>query len=194
MTKKSAIDLPVLAFESKKRWEAWLAKNHAKSPGIWLRFFKKDSGVETVSHAEALDAALCYGWIDGQLAKHDERSWLRKFTPRRPKSIWSKRNIQHVKRLMEEGKMKPAGLEEVERAKSDGRWGKAYDSPSKMVVPEDFLEMLSKNKRARSFFETLNKANRYSIAWRFQTAKEPETRDKRMKAIIEMLAKGEKFH
>ena len=186
--------LPIIAFGSQKKWEAWLAKYHRKSPGIWIRFFKKDSDVPSVSYDEALDAALCYGWIDGQLAKHDERSWLRKFTPRKPKSVWSKRNVGHVQRLNREGRMKQAGLEEAERAKADGRWGKAYDSPSNMTVPEDFIKLLSKNRNAKAFFDTLNKTNKYSIAWRLQTAKKPETRDKRMNAIIEMLARGETFH
>ena len=186
--------LPIIAFGSQKKWEAWLAKYHRKSSGIWIRFFKKDSDVPSVSYDEALDAALCYGWIDGQLAKHDERSWLRKFTPRKPKSVWSKRNVGHVQRLTREGRMKQAGLEEVERAKADGRWGKAYDSPSNMIVPEDFIKLLSKNRKAKAFFDTLNKTNKYSIAWRLQTAKKPETRDKRMNAIIEMLARGETFH
>ena len=194
MNEKGSVDPHIIGFESQKKWEAWLAKNHAKSPGVRLQFFKKDSGVATVSYPEALDVALCYGWIDGQLAKHDESSWLRKFTPRRPKSIWSKRNIQHVERLIEEGRIKRAGLEEVERAKADGRWGKAYDAPSKMVMPEDFLAKLSKNRKAMAFFETLNKANRYAIAWRLQTAKRLATRAARMNAIIEMLAKGETFH
>lgn len=190
----SKTDLPILSFKSQKDWASWLVKNHAKSNGIWLRLFKKDSGVATVTYAEALDEALCYGWIDGQLDKYDEKSWLRKFTPRRSKSIWSKKNIEHLNRLTDSGKMKPAGLKEVEAAKADGRWGKAYDSPSAMQVPEDFLKELSKNKKAKAFFETLNKANTYAIAWRLQTAKRPETRAKRMQAILKMLKRGEKFH
>jgi uncharacterized protein YdeI (YjbR/CyaY-like superfamily) len=194
MKQKAAQDLPIMGFESQKSWEAWLARNQGKSSGIWLRFFKKDSGVSTVSYPEALDIALCYGWIDGQLAKHDEKSWLRKFTPRRPRSIWSKRNIQHVERLRGERRMQPAGLEEVERAKADGRWGKAYDSSSEMMMPEDFLALLSKNRKASAFFEMLNKTNRYSIVWRLQTAKRPDTRKRRMQAIIQMLARGETFH
>jgi uncharacterized protein YdeI (YjbR/CyaY-like superfamily) len=148
----------------------------------------------TVTYAEALDEALCYGWIDGQLEKYDEKSWLRKFTPRRPKSVWSKRNIEHVNRLVDAGKMKPAGLKEMEAAKADGRWGRAYDSPSAMQVPQDFLAELSKHKKAQIFFETLNKANTYAIAWRLQTAKKPETREKRMKKFIQMLENGEKLH
>jgi uncharacterized protein YdeI (YjbR/CyaY-like superfamily) len=187
-------DFEIIAFPSAKEWERWLAKTHASSSGIWLRFFKKGSGVGSVTHAEALDAALCYGWIDGQLKKHDEKSWLRKFTPRRPKSFWSRRNRELVDQLAKARKMRPAGFKEVEAAKADGRWNNAYDSPSKMVVPEDFMKELSKNKNARIFFETLNKANTYAIAWRLQTAKKPETREKRMRAIIGMLARGKAFH
>jgi uncharacterized protein YdeI (YjbR/CyaY-like superfamily) len=187
-------DLEIIAFPSAKEWERWLAKTHASSRGVWLRLFKKESGVASVTHAEALAAALCYGWIDGQLKKHDEESWLRKFTPRRPQSVWSKRNRELVDQLAESGKMRAAGLKEVEAAKSDGRWTRAYDSPSNMTVPEDFMKELSKNKKAQSFFETLNKANTYAIAWRLQTAKKPETREKRMKAIIEMLGKRKAFH
>ncbi len=186
--------LPIISFKSPKAWASWLDKNHAKSSGIWLRLFKKDSGVASVTYAEALDEALCYGWIDGQLEKCDEKSWLRKFTPRRPKSVWSKKNIEHANRLIQAGKMKPAGRQEVEAAKADGRWGRAYDSPSAMQVPEDFLKELSKDKKAKAFFETLNKANTYAIAWRLQTAKKPETRAKRMQAILEMLKRGERFH
>jgi uncharacterized protein YdeI (YjbR/CyaY-like superfamily) len=188
------VDLPIIAFKSQKDWANWLAKNHAKSGGIWLRLFKKDSGVASVTYAEALDEALCHGWIDGQLDKYDEKSWLRKFTPRRPKSVWSKRNIEYVNLLMDAGKMKPAGLKEVEAAKADGRWGRAYDSPSAMQVPDDFLKELSRDKKAKAFFETLNKANTYAIAWRLQTAKKPETRARRMQAILAMLKKGENFH
>ncbi len=190
----SKTDLQIISFKSQKDWASWLAKNHAKSNGVWLRLFKKDSGVASVAYDEALDEALCYGWIDGQLEKHDDKSWLRKFTPRRPQSVWSKRNIEHVNRLIQAGKMKSSGLKEVEAAKADGRWERAYDSPSAMQVPKDFLKELSKDKKAKAFFETLNKANTYAIAWRLQTAKKPETRAKRMKAILEMLTRGEKFH
>jgi uncharacterized protein YdeI (YjbR/CyaY-like superfamily) len=184
----------IIEFPSAKEWERWLAKKHEDSAGVWIRFFKKGSGIASVTHAEALLAALCFGWIDGPLKKHDEHSWLHKFAPRRPRSIWSKRNRELVEQLAVDGKMKPAGSKEVEAAKADGRWDRAYDSPSKMTVPEDFLNELSKNKKARTFFETLNKANTYAITWRLQTAKKPDTRERRMSAIIEMLAKGEKFH
>lgn len=185
---------PILSFASAQEWAAWLAKNQASSSGIWLRFFKKGSDKKTVVYAEALDEALCHGWIDGQLKGRDEASYLQKFTPRRPKSVWSKINTQHVERLINVGKMKPTGLGKVEEAKKDGRWEKAYDSPGKMTVPTDFLKELAKDKKAKAFFGTLNRANTYAIAWRLQTAKRPETREKRMKAILAMLAKGEKFH
>ena len=190
----SKTEVPIRSFKSSEEWASWLAKNHAKSNGIWLRFFKKDSDVATVTYAEALDEALCYGWIDGQLKKYDEKSWLRKFTPRRPNSVWSKRNLEHISRLTAAGRMKPAGLKEVKAAQADGRWERAYDSPSAMQVPEDFLKELSKNKKAKAFFETLNKANIYAIAWRLQTAKKRETRAKRMQAILEKLEREEKFH
>lgn len=187
-------DLPILSFKSQKDWASWLAKNHTASNGIWLRFFKKDSGVPSVTYAEALDEALCYGWIDGRLDPYDEKSWLRRFTPRRPRSPWSKRNIEHVNRLTAAGRMKPAGLKEVEAAKKDGRWDKAYDPQGAMEMPADFLQALAKDKKAKAFFESLNRANHYAIAWRLQTAKRPETRARRMQAILAMLKKGEKFH
>jgi len=196
-------DLPVIFFETGQEWRKWLEQNHTDLKGVWLRFYKKGTGKTSLNHDTALDEALCYGWIDGQArlndavgqAKaYDSESYLQKFTPRRPRSIWSKRNIEHVARLEKEGKMQPAGWKEVEAAKTDGRWARAYDSPANMVIPEDFLSELSKDKKALAFFETLNKTNTYAIAWRLQTAKRPETREKRKKLIIEMLARGEKFH
>ncbi len=194
MNINTSANLQIISFESAQEWEEWLAENHASSGGIWLCFFKKGSGREALTYAEALDVALCYGWIDGQAKKRDELSYLQKFTPRRPRSVWSKRNTEHIERLIEAGRMKPAGLKEVEKAKADGRWQRAYDSPGNMTIPQDFLEALSRNEKAKAFFETLNKTNTYAIAWRLQTAKRPETREKRMKAIIEMLERGEKFH
>lgn len=192
MTQKS--ELPVRSFASAAAFEAWLEKNHARSQGLWLRFFKKAASGKSLSHKEALDVALCYGWIDGQLKKFDDTSYLHKFTPRGAKSVWSKMNCQHVERLTKEGWMRPAGLAAVAAAKQDGRWGQAYDSPSTMEVPADFLAALARNKKAKLFFDTLNRANRYSIAWRLQTAKTPETRQKRIAAIVAMLGRGEAFH
>ena len=186
--------LKIHAFKKASDWKKWLEKNHAKSMGIWLRFFKKGSGIPSVTYAEALDEALCYGWIDSQLQKYDEVSYLQKFTPRRAKSIWSKRNIEHVARLVKEGRMQPAGKREMEAARTDGRWEIAYDSSGTMEVPADFLKELSKNKKAKAFFESLNRANTYAIAWRLQTAKRPQTRARRMKALLEMLKAGKKLH
>jgi len=184
----------VLPFETPGAFEKWLAKHHNKVDGILLRFFKKESGKKSITYKEAVDEALCYGWIDGRANKFDAESWIQKFTPRRPKSIWSKRNIENVERLTTLAKMKPAGLEEVAKAKADGRWTRAYDSPKEMQLPDDFMKALVKNKKAKAFFETLNKTNKYAIGWRLQTAKKPETKEKRIKAIIEMLSKEEKFH
>jgi uncharacterized protein YdeI (YjbR/CyaY-like superfamily) len=192
--KPPGVDYAVLSFPSAAAWRRWLAQTHADSGGVWVRFFKKSSANKSLTHEEALGVALCYGWIDGQLKKYDEESWLHKFTPRRSASIWSKRNRELAESLIAAGKMRAAGLKEVSLAKADGRWHRAYDSPGKMTVPEDFLERLSKNKKAMRFFETLNRANNYAIAWRLQTAKKPETREKRMQVIIEMLAEGRTFH
>ena len=185
--------MAILSFPSSLGFRRWL-QNHRQSDGIWLRIYKKDSGVATVTYAEALDQALCFGWIDGQKKPYDKQSWLQKFTPRRPKSGWSKNNNQHAERLIQSRAMTSAGLKEVNAAKADGRWKAAYDSFSNARVPDDFLKALAKNKKAQAFFRTLNKTNLYSIAYRLQTAKKPETREKRMGAIVAQLARGEKFH
>jgi uncharacterized protein YdeI (YjbR/CyaY-like superfamily) len=192
--KLSKSEYPELFFETPAEWRDWLEQNHSLEKGVWLRFYKKGSGVVSLNYSGALDEALCFGWIDGQSKSIDESSYLQKFTPRRARSIWSKRNIEHIARLIAEGKMKPSGLKEAEAAKTDGRWQKAYDSPANMTLPEDFLIELSKDKIAFAFFKTLNKTNTYAITWRLQTAKKPETREKRMKIILEMLSRGEKFH
>ena len=184
----------ILCFRTPAEFRKWLAANHRQSNGIWLRIFKKDSGERSVSYAEALDQALCFGWIDGQKQGHDEVSWRQRFTPRRAKSGWSKINTQHAERLIKARRMKAAGRAEIDAAKKDGRWTAAYDSPSKATVPEDFLVALRKNKKATKFFQSLNKANLYAIAYRLQTAKKPETRQKRMEMILAMLGKGQKFH
>jgi uncharacterized protein YdeI (YjbR/CyaY-like superfamily) len=187
-------EYPVLSFDNSAAFRKWLEKNHAEAPGIWLRIYKKKSGVDSINYDLALDEALCYGWIDGQVKTYDEQSYIQKFTHRRARSMWSKRNIEHVARLEKDGKMKPSGIKEVETAKADGRWYVSYDSPANMTVPEDFLKELSKDKKSAEFFKSLSKANQYAINWRLQTAKKPETREKRMKLILEMLAKGQKFH
>src|ERR1700758_1356161 len=191
---ESKIDIPVIEFQSAEAWRTWLSKNGEVSKGVWLKIFKKDSNEKTITYAEALEESLCYGWIDGQKKSFDEQAWLQKFCPRGAKSIWSKVNIAHIERLTKAGKMKPQGLEAVALAKADGRWEKAYDSLSKMTVPEDFIKELSKNKKAHEFYKTLNKTNLFSITFKLQTAKKTETRQKRMEAIINMLSKGQKFH
>ncbi|MGC8518945.1 MAG: YdeI/OmpD-associated family protein [Steroidobacteraceae bacterium] len=182
------------SFRSSREFRAWLAKEHARAPGLLLRIYKKHSGIPSVTYAEALDQALCFGWIDGQKLPFDANSWVQKFTPRRTKSLWSKRNVAHVDRLIQEGHMMPAGLKEVEAAKADGRWTNAYDSSATATVPPEFVQELARNAKAKQFYATLNKANLYSIAYRLQTAKRAETKVKRIKMIVEMLARGEKFH
>ena len=184
-------DAPTLVFQNQKAWAAWLAKNHGKSFGVWLRMAKKASGLQSVSHSEALEAALCYGWIDGQTKSADENAWLQKFTPRTKKSIWSKINRQKALALIEAGQMKLAGLEEIERAKKDGRWDAAYDSPRAATVPDDLQAALEGNARAKAFFTTLSGQNRYAILFRIQTAKKADTRARRIQQFIEMLAKNE---
>jgi uncharacterized protein YdeI (YjbR/CyaY-like superfamily) len=187
-------DLEIQPFSSPAAFRKWLSSNHRKSPGIWLQIFKKGSDTATITYAEALDEALCYGWIDGQKQAHDAHSYLQKFTPRRARGGWSKINTQHAERLIRDGRMKPAGQSEIDAAKADGRWQSAYDSPSNATFPEDFLATLRKDPAAQAFFDSLNKANRYAIAYRLQTAKKPETRERRMTLILGMLSRGESFH
>jgi len=187
-------EYPNIPFASALVWEEWLAEHHAAADGVWIMVAKKASGIASVTHDEALDVALCYGWIDGQGKTFDDTYYLQKFTPRRPKSLWSKRNIEKVAALTAAGKMQPAGLAEVEAAKRDGRWDAAYDSPKNMVVPDDFMQALAENRQAQEFFSTLNQANRYAIGWRLQTAKKPETRQRRFDALLAMLERGEKLH
>ncbi|MDQ5818002.1 MAG: YdeI/OmpD-associated family protein [Actinomycetota bacterium] len=187
-------DLPIIPFASRDAWEAWLQEQHATSEGLWLKFAKKDSGIETVTYSEAVEAALCYGWIDGQKASFDDHYWLQRFTPRRPRSKWSKINRQKATELIERGEMKPAGLREVERAKADGRWDAAYDAQSTATVPEDLRRELDKNDRAREFFATLDSANRYAILYQIQDAKRPETRARRIQKYVAMLNEQKKIY
>lgn len=187
-------DQPVMLFASQKDWAKWLDKNHAASSGIWMRLAKKTAELKSVNYAEALDVALCYGWIDGQKKSYDADSWLQKFTPRGAKSVWSKINRGKAEELIAAGKMTPAGLLAIEKAKQDGRWEAAYDSQSKATVPEDFQSELEGNPKAKEFFVSLNSANRYAILFRIQTAKKAETRGKRIQQFIQMLEKGEKIH
>ena len=187
-------DYSIIAFKDAAIWRQWLADNHACTEGVWVLIYKKATNVPTITYAEALDDALCYGWIDGQRKSHDERSFLQKFTPRRPRSMWSKRNIEHITRLAEANLLTDAGLLEVEKAKADGRWAAAYDAPSNMQVPDYFLAELHKHPKAEAFFNDLNKTNKYAIAWRLQTAKTDATRQSRTEKFIAMLSVGEKFH
>jgi uncharacterized protein YdeI (YjbR/CyaY-like superfamily) len=192
--KNTIPELQVLSFASPEAFETWMDKNHETSPGIWVQFYKKASGIPTITYTEAVLTALCYGWIDSQAKSLDETSYLQKFTPRRTKSIWSAVNTARIEQLTKAGKMKPAGLLQVTAAKQDGRWQAAYAPPSTMEMPEEFLTALNANEKAKAFFATLNKTNTYAIGWRLQTAKKPETRTKRIALIIGMLERGEKFH
>jgi len=187
-------DYPVLLFEHRRAWEDWLERNHDGERGVWVRLARKDSALRSVSRAEALDVALCYGWIDGQSKSADDESWLQKFTPRGARSIWSKRNREHVERLISSGEMRAPGLAAVEAAKSDGRWDRAYDPPSTAEVPPDFQAALDEQPDAKEFFETLGSQNRYAILHRIQTAVKPETRARRIAEFIGMLVRKETLH
>jgi uncharacterized protein YdeI (YjbR/CyaY-like superfamily) len=187
-------ELPTIAFASRDAWRAWLAEQHQASPGLWLKIAKKGSGIDSVSYADALDVALCHGWIDGQKAAFDDSYWLQRFTPRKPRSRWSKLNCDRALRLIEAREMKPAGLAEVERAQADGRWEAAYDGQSAATVPDDLERALDANERARDFFATLNRVNRYAILYRINDAKRPETRARRIEKYVAMLARREKLH
>src|SRR5882724_7341475 len=186
--------LPIIAFASAADWEKWLSAQPRTSKGLWLKLAKKESGVATVSRQEAIDGALCYGWIDGQLDKFDERYWLIRFTPRSRKSKWSKINQVRAQELIEQKRMNAPGLEEVNNAKTDGRWEAAYAPQSKATVPDDLQAALNRNARAKQFFSTLNSVNRYAILYRIHDAKKPETRADRIKKFVEMLARGETLH
>jgi uncharacterized protein YdeI (YjbR/CyaY-like superfamily) len=190
----AADGLPVLSFATQQEWDAWLAERHADTPGLWLQIAKAGTGLRTVSYAEALESALCYGWIDGQKAALDDQHWLQKFTPRRPRSIWSRVNRAKAETLLAAGRMQPAGLRQVELAKADGRWTAAYDSQRTIVVPPDFQAELDRHAGARAFFGGLDSRNRYAILLRIQTAKKPATRFARIQRFIEMLSRREKIY
>jgi uncharacterized protein YdeI (YjbR/CyaY-like superfamily) len=181
-------DLPRLAFGGWQEWEDWLAGQHQSSPGLWLKIAKKDAGSSTVSYAEAIDCALCFGWIDGQKGKLDDEYWLQRFTPRKPRSKWSKINREKAERLITEGRMRPAGLAQVEAARADGRWEAAYEGQATATVPPDLAAELDGNPAARDFFGTLTGVNRYAILYRIQDAKRPETRARRIATFVAMLA------
>ena len=189
-----ASETGIRLFPTSTSWETWLEKNHGAHSGLWLRLAKKDSGLKTVTYFEALEVALCYGWIDSQKKGHDEVSWIQRFTPRGPKSIWSRINKEKATAFIKSGRMKPAGLKAIEAARQNGQWDAAYDSQSRIPVPVDFEKELKKNKKAAAFFAGLNSANRYAILFRIQTAKKLETRTKRIAQFIGMLEKDEKLH
>ncbi len=186
--------LPVMSFGSTDAWDAWLAAHHADSPGLWLKIAKKGAAGTTISYSDALDVALCHGWIDGQKGRYDDDYWLQRFTPRKPASKWSKINTERAAALTASGRMRPAGLREVERAQADGRWEQAYESQSRITVPEDLARALAANERASAFFATLDSANRYAILYRISAAKRPETRAKRIDTYVAMLSEHKKIH
>ena len=187
-------DLPVLAFGSPQSWRDWLAANHQTSSGLWLKIAKKGADTPTVSYAEAIDGALCYGWIDGQKGKLDDDYWLQRFTPRKSRSRWSKINREKAERLIAEGLMQPTGLREVEAARADGRWDAAYEGQATAAVPPDLARELDLNPVAKEFFATLNSANRYAILYRIQDAKRPQTRASRIAKYVAMLNEHKTIH
>ena len=187
-------DLPIILFASGAELEAWLEAEHAESEGIWLKIAKKGSGVGSVSYAEAVELGLCFGWIDGQGKRFDDRHYLQRFTPRRPRSKWSRLNRDRVEALVAAGRMRPSGLAAVEAARADGRWDAAYEPPSTAEVPPDLERELARDRSAREAFEALDGANRYAIIYRLNEAKRPETRERRLQKFVEMLRRGERIH
>jgi uncharacterized protein YdeI (YjbR/CyaY-like superfamily) len=192
--KRGKAELPVLSFETAAQLASWIKSQPSDSPGLWLRLGKKASALKTVSYQEALDVALAWGWIDGQLKAYDRDSWLRKFLPRGARSIWSKINRDKALALVAAGRMQPPGLAQLERAQKDGRWRAAYDSPSNAQPPPDLLAALSKSPAAAAFFKTLESRNRYAVLFRIQAAKKPQTRIRKVRELVAMLERGEKIH
>jgi len=186
--------LPIRRFPSERDWAAWLERNHGRSPGLWLQIAKKGAKVPSVSYPEALDVALCYGWIDGQKRPQSDTFWLQKFGPRAKTGLWSRLNREKALALVAAGRMRPSGMAEIQRAKADGRWKGAYDSARVSTVPEDLERALKRNAKARRFFEALDRANRYAILFRLQTAKKAETRARRLAGFLKMLEQGRKIH
>lgn len=189
-----AKDLPVIEFPSGDAFEEWLEQEHDRSEGLWVKIAKKGSGIATVSYGEALDVALCFGWIDGQKAAFDETHWLQRFTPRRARSRWSKINCDRVAELAEHGLVRPAGLREIERARADGRWDAAYESQRTATVPDDLRVALDASPAAAEFFATLDSRNRYAVLHRVGDAKKPETRARRIEKFVAMLAEQQKIY
>ncbi len=184
--------IPVLTFDSAEKWNSWLAVNHGDQLGVWIKIAKKHSGIQSITHLEALDEALCYGWIDGMRRGHDDTAFLQKFTPRRAKSSWSKVNIGKVETLIVAGRMKPQGQAEIDRAKADGRWDAAYESQANATIPDDFAAELEKSDAAKAFYESLTKAEKYAALWQLMTAKSPATRSTRLRTIVTKLALRQK--
>jgi uncharacterized protein YdeI (YjbR/CyaY-like superfamily) len=187
-------DLPIVPFASAADFEAWLDEHHESAPGIWIKIAKKGTGIDTVTHAEALELALCHGWIDGQRQGHDDTWFLQRFTPRKPRSRWSKINRDKAEQLIAAGRMRPAGLGEVERARADGRWDAAYEGPRAATIPDDLARELDRDPQAAAAFAALDARNRYSIVWRINDAKRPETRARRVAKYLDMLRRGERIH
>jgi uncharacterized protein YdeI (YjbR/CyaY-like superfamily) len=187
-------DADTASFASRREWDAWLSEHHDSSSGIWLKVAKKGSGIDSVSQPEAVEVALCYGWIDSQGRALDDDYWLQRFTPRTARSKWSKINRERASALITSGAMRPAGLREVQRAKADGRWEAAYDSPSTATIPDDLRRALEAEPAALEFFTTLDGRNRYAILHRVHDAKKPETRERRIQKYVAMLAAGEKIY
>jgi uncharacterized protein YdeI (YjbR/CyaY-like superfamily) len=190
----NAMSAPTFTFTNQAEWESWLEINGSVASGAWLRLAKITANQQTVSYAEALESALCYGWIDGQKQAESEHYWLQRFTPRTARSIWSKINKAKAEALISAGRMQPAGMSQIDRAKQDGRWERAYSSASKSTIPDDLQKALNANKKAKAFFATLDSKNRYAVLFRIQNAKKEETRVKKIAQFIEMLANGEKIH
>lgn len=186
------MDYETHEFKTQADFRTWLEKNHADTDGVWIRMYKKATNIPSVNYAEALDEALCFGWIDGIKKSYDDVSFIQKFTPRRVRSLWSKRNIEHTERLITAGQMTEAGIKEIERAKADGRWDRAYDTFVDMKIPPYFYLELEKHPKAKEFFKELKKTNLYAIGWALQTAKTEETRLRRTKTLIAMLNEGKK--
>jgi uncharacterized protein YdeI (YjbR/CyaY-like superfamily) len=190
----NAGDIPTLACETQHEWEAWLDVHHADTPAVWLTFAKKESGAASITYTEAVESALCYGWIDGQAASVDDRYWRQRFTPRRAKSVWSRVNREKATALIAVGRMRPAGLRQVEQAQANGRWDAAYDGQRTIAVPDDLRRALDGQPEAAAFFATLDSRNRYAVLYRVQTAQKPETRAARIEKYVAMLAAGRKIY
>ncbi|HYP33767.1 MAG TPA: YdeI/OmpD-associated family protein [Burkholderiaceae bacterium] len=181
-------------FRNAKAFESWLKRNHAQSDGVWLMIAKRGADAPSVTYPEAVEIALCWGWIDGQKKGLDDQHFLQRFTPRRARSIWSKVNVGKVAALIESGRMQPPGQAQIDAAKADGRWDQAYDGARTSTVPDDLVAALDANPPAKAFFAAINASNRYAVLWRVQTAVKPETRAKRIAQLVEMLARGETVH